>query len=195
MNNNEIEVEINGLRGECWERALISYGTGAIFQDRSEKLRKYLEWLTYAGLILPLFVGAVVLAFGPNPEYLNVILWIAGVLGVIQVTIFLWSIVNKWNEKFGDSLEAMTENFQQAYDYERLAKNPPSELMEFKHGVDLLEAKYQKRNDLDEKQGVTEMEKRKGMRAGLYRFQRECFECKEVPSTMEPSNCKVCGNF
>jgi rRNA maturation endonuclease Nob1 len=42
---------------------------------------------------------------------------------------------------------------------------------------------------------VKDWELRMGMRYALREFQKECVGCSETPTSMEKSNCNVCGKF
>lgn len=184
--------QVDELRTECWNEALKAYGTAYIFQRRMTRLKAHIQSLNYFGLVVPLVIGGIALAFGLGFQYFNIVLWVGGALGIVQLALFAWAIVHKWNDNLVYSLEAMTDNFRQSDDYQELAKDPPKDL---KQAIDLHKAKYQHRNDLDERQGLTQRERRLGMRAGLWRFERPCYKCGKIPETMEPSDCNVCGNF
>ena len=48
-------------------------------------------------LAIPLIIGLIFLGFGEINLYLKTI---AIVLGIIQVIVFLWSIISKWDDKY-----------------------------------------------------------------------------------------------
>ncbi len=191
---NDVE-RINNLRLRCWKDAYFAYGTGWIFQEKAKRLSNYLSILNYVGLFVPLIVGAVVTAFGTDSPYLGVILLLVGLLGIIQTAGFGWSLIRKWSDKLSYAIEAMNDNYRQAEDYETLARDPPSDLEIFKSKFELLTVKYQHRDDLDNRQNITQEERRMGYRASLWKYGKECPECKKVPRGMDASNCEVCGKF
>ena len=55
--------------------------------------------------------------------------------------------------------------------------------------------KRQFREAQDNKQSISEAEKRAGMRASLRQLQKECVNCKTIPISMIASDCPICGRF
>ncbi len=85
---------------------------------------------------------------------------------------------------------------QQLYEaYRSLGSNPPQDPNGARVQFDLLNTERKCRDMQDDKEGITEAEKRAGMRAALRQFQRKCAGCNEVPKSLEPLNCAVCGKF
>lgn len=185
---------INQLRGMCWDRALESYGTAFIYEQRALRLRRQLRILTYLGMVVPGAVGLVVLSFG-NPSFLPIVLIVAGILGLVQFLGSVWSVVSRWDDSYAYALESVTSNYYLSDKYRELGEDPPSDLSAFETRLASLEKVDRPRRDADYRQGVTKEEKRMGMRAGLHKFQRECAQCGKAPPSMEPSGCDVCGNF
>ena len=176
---------------KCWDNAIHSYGTGYIFQQRAELLKKKIKILTFLGIVVPLSIGSIVMSFGADLKILPICLFVSGVLGTLQLIGFAWSIVAKWDDSYSYSLEATSDNYRLSRAYKKLAESSSVDKLRF----DFLEQEDQLRMDRDYKQGVSEDEKREGMRAALRQFERKCAQCKQVPFSMSPSNCDVCGNF
>jgi mobilome CxxCx(11)CxxC protein len=93
------------------------------------------------------------------------------------------------------SKESASINYYISQQYKRFAETPPKTNQEFEHKIDLLDAEESSRSNIDTQHHITEKEKRFGMRAALRNFQRECSGCGQVPITMKPSNCEICGKF
>jgi mobilome CxxCx(11)CxxC protein len=187
-------MEENKIKKKCWDNAIHSYGTGYIFQQRAAILKNRLKILTFSGIVVPLSIGSIVMSFGANPKILPICLFISGILGTLQLIGFAWSIVAKWDDSYGYSLDSTSANHRLSNAYSKLAESS-GELTDFELRFNLLEQENQSRMDMDYKQGISENEKREGMRAALKQFQRPCVQCKQVPFSMNSSNCDVCGNF
>jgi mobilome CxxCx(11)CxxC protein len=182
------------IRQRCWDGALEAFGTGYIFEKRANRLRYQLRILTFLGIVAPLMAGAVVLAFGKGALF-PAILIPAGILGIVQVVGSLWSLVARWDDAYGYSVESMNANYRLSNHYQKLAENPPDSLPELQVQFGLLDREDEFRGAEDYKQAISEKEKRKGMRAALRKFRRECASCNRVPESMKPTDCPTCGQF
>jgi mobilome CxxCx(11)CxxC protein len=178
------------IQQECWTRAIHTFGTASIFERRAESYQRLVRLPAFLGIAVPVVVGGLVLSFGTSAPNLPKILWIGGVLGVVQLILSAWALVARWDSSFAYALESAAENHRLAAQFEKLAKGPQSDLQT---RFDLLDTTYQARSDLDVKQVVPPAEKRFGLRCGLLRFQRKCVECGKIPAPARPSDCSVCG--
>jgi mobilome CxxCx(11)CxxC protein len=175
---------------DCWERAVDAFGTGELFQKRSRRYTTRIQWLSFSGLVLPLFIGGVVIGFGPKTAYLERLLIAAAILGIPQLVMSLWALVASWADNLQYSLESAAENADLAARFQELAQqaqHPPDNLE--------LKAVDDARRKADSKRSVSAQELRYAHRAGLRRFQRECVECHLTPHSMEPTKCNTCGGF
>lgn len=191
------ETAINealALRMQCWDDALNSYATSYIFQRRARILKTRLQWITYIGFVVPMIVGLLVLAYG-HFKSLPVIVATAAAIGIAQAAFSLWSIVGGWVDGYSYALTSSSANDLLAARYSRLASNPPEDLREFHQQYQLLAVEDSARTEQDYQQGVAETEKHMGMRAALRKYQRACAGCNEVPTTMKPTSCGVCGDY
>ncbi|MEI2610110.1 MAG: mobilome CxxCx(11)CxxC protein [Candidatus Promineifilaceae bacterium] len=194
MENHE-KVTVETIRKQCWDEALYAYGTAYIFEQRAQRFSKLLKRLTFLGLVVPAAIGSIVLSFGVQTSYLPIFLTIGGVLGTIQLAGSLWALTSKWEEGFGYSMESSSSNYRLANRFERLAQLPPENLSKLKIQFDLIRVENELRSEQDNKQGITDKEKRMGMRASLRKYQRQCATCNLVPKSMTATTCYTCGNF
>lgn len=183
------------MRVAVWDRALFATGTAHIFEVRARKMRKRLNRLTFSGLVLPIAVGAVVIAYGADMTGLTTIITIAAGLGSLQLIVVLWSVVEGWADRSERAVRSLLANQALAQDLESLAKNPPSALSALRHQFEVLAAKDDAQHQQDHAQDISEKEKRMGMRNALLRFDRACVKCDRVPTSMKPTECGVCGDF
>lgn len=192
--SDEIE-QIKVLQIECWNRALHDHGTSYVFELRAKKYKRLLNWLHFLGLIVPLVIGSFILSISQSHSLSSTTIFIAGVLGTIQLTLSLLSLVFKWDDSFSYATESMNSNQRLSSRFAELAANPPKQLNQFQRTYDLLKVEDEFLSQADYKQQISEKEKRQGMRAGLYKFQRACAICGQVPKDMIPTNCQTCGGF
>lgn len=183
------------IRKDCWDQAIYAYGTAWIFEQRAKRSRLLLRLLDFLGIAVPVTVGGIILSFGTTPNYLPYIITAAGVLSIVQLVMSVWSLVARWEDALVYAEQSISSNHRLSREYESLGKNPPPELPDLRLRHTLLEKENQLRSELDNKQGLTEKEKRAGLRAGLRQFQRRCVACGQIPQSMKPSDCDVCGNF
>ena len=181
-------------RTECWNAALNSYATSYIFQRRARILKIRLQLITYTGFAVPMTVGLLVLGYG-DFKSLALIIVIAAAIGIAQVAFSLWSIIGGWVDGYSYALTSIAANDLLAAKYTRLASNPPEKFQDLQSECEKLQAEDNARQEQDYQQGIKEAEKRMGMRAALRKYQRRCVACNEIPSTMRPTNCGICGDF
>jgi mobilome CxxCx(11)CxxC protein len=154
-----------------------------------------LRWLSFWGLVLPVLVGGVVIAFGTEGSYLKYLLAAVGIVGIVQLILSLWSIVASWADNLQYSLESAAENFDLSAKFKELgqqAQDPPD-------GIEVRYAELKARDDsrriADAKRAPKAKELRYAHRAGLRQFQRSCEGCHTIPVSMEPTECDICGRF
>jgi mobilome CxxCx(11)CxxC protein len=186
--------EYDLYRTRCWDDAVHTFATSFVFQQRAQRRHKQLRWVNYVGVAVPLVVGGLVAAFG-SFGLLPLALGVAGVIGVGQSAVNLWSLVTSWIEDYSYSTGSASANDSLSVRFGKLAENPPPEIKELREAYDRLKIEDTARRDRDTEKGVTEEEKRMGMRAALRKFRRACAGCDRVPTTMASADCGVCGNF
>ena len=184
----------NALRQQSWRGAYDAFATGYLFEQRRRRLGRYLRLNNFVHLCVPIGVGAAALAFGVFTSTWDVVVWIAGVLGVMQVVFSLWVLNERWEERLAHATESASANHDLSRRFRALAEVPP-ELNELARRLDILAAENLQREQADYKQELTEEEKRMGHRATLRQFDKECVRCHQIPPSMEPTACDICGNF
>lgn len=182
-------------RRESNDSAIRHFGTAYIFEKRAKSLRKYIQMLTFLGIAVPASIGAIIGSFNLSQSLQQIIVAIAALLALLQLTITIWSVVAKWNDNLAFYLESKSSNYRLASEYERLARSTDWSAEEFETRYQVLEAEGNIRTGQDNQIDLDEKEKRMGMRAGLRQYQRLCAGCGKIPIDMEPTNCPVCGKF
>ncbi len=179
----------------CFDKALYALATARVFTLRATSKDNWLKVNTCLGILLPSFVGGVVLTYGKDAQKLDLVIWIVGLLGLLQLILSIIVVVFAWEESKNYYIESSISNRNLFEAFQNLAKFPPDLDIVLKEEYDKLITKESFRNDLDDKYPFKLKEERKGMRYALRYFQRSCATCNIVPTTMKPSNCDTCGNF
>jgi len=187
------ETEI--LQSQCWKKAIYCFGTAYIFECRARRLRLGLRIIEFLGIIVPLFVGGIVTTYGIQFKHIQAILLLGGIVALAQLFTSVWALVSKWDDEYSYAQESISANHDLSARYRRFGENPPPRLEDFRMEVRFLDAEDSRRFDRDYRHGISDQKKRKGMRAGLRSFGRECDGCKAIPKSMKPSQCPVCGDF
>lgn len=190
------EVELDEKRKECWNRALHAYGTYVIFSRRATLRRRDKRLMTYMGLLVPSLIGAIAIKFysaTPIPKW---VIDLASFSSIIQFTVSLWALIAKWDDTASDAIQCALKNLDLQGQWEQLAREFPAD---FNAKFDSVLTQDIKQREIDAKQLATPKEKRLGMRAGLFQYQRKCAVCFRIPSSDSlPSisigrRCNICG--
>jgi len=183
------------LKKICLDNALYAFGTAYIFEKRASKYKRIFNILTFLGIVVPASFGGLVLSFGTDFRFKEIIILIISILGLLQLVLSIWSLVAKWDDSLAYAQESLSANYRLSANFKELAENPPDNLKDFEISYRFLKVENDSRNDRDNQQLVSGKEKRMGMRAGLRQFKRVCAVCHQVPVSLKPSDCEVCGNF
>jgi mobilome CxxCx(11)CxxC protein len=190
-----MEEKKDQLSIDAWNDSFHTFGKGYIFDKRAEKFSKYVNLLKVFGIVAPVAVGATAIGYGFNSTILKYMVVFAIPISIIQLMFSVLAVIFRWDEQLAYSYEASQDYNNLSSSFKKLAKFPPTEIAEFENRLELLKAKYQARSEQDAKHSVKEWELRKGMRYALREFQRKCVACNNVPTSMESTDCNVCGKF
>ena len=180
------------MKKSCWNKALNAYATAYIFSERANSLRTKQRLLTFLGIGFPSLVGICVLSFSFYEKILPFLIPVAGLAGVIQVLGSIWALIAKWDDAYAVASEASKKNTSLKNDWQLLVTQWPHDI---EHKYNELYQADSRVEQSDIQRGVSDKEKRKGMRAALLQFGRKCATCAQVPKSMTASDCGVCGNF
>lgn len=183
------------IRRDCWDKALYSFGSNYVFGQRIRKYEKRNKLLKFSGIVMPLILGGIAGAYGSESVILPILITALAPLGVFQLTISLAAIIWDWDKELSYAYEASQSYNYLSSRFTDMAKRPPPDYTEFEKAHAVLKTEYALREQQDEKHKMSEREERKGMRAGLRQYQKQCAGCSIAPLSMESTNCSVCGNF
>lgn len=173
------------------EKIYQTYGTARIFEKRAKSFSLKMRALNFLGLAIPLIIGLIFLGFGEINAYLKTI---AIILGIIQIIVFLWSIISKWDDKYQYAISALKRQ-EEIHSDLKLVQDDSSIPQTF---IERLFEKESRYNSEDITQDITDKEKRYAMRRTLFNFQIACPLCKIQPKSIKPQktdNCDNCSNY
>ena len=181
-------------RQHCWNQALRAYGTEQNLKRHAKRLRDASRIVSFLGIVPPLLVGGLLLAFSDSKDWQPIAISIAGVIAMIQALFQAWSWSSHWEEQLAKLEVGSVKNLHLWRQYEALAMKWPAE---YEQQLEKLEGDYTEQAAEDERLGLTQEEQRFGMRHALRKFGRTCQAptCGAIPISMKPTNCDVCGNF
>lgn len=177
---------------ECWGKEFHCFGTAQIFEKRAKKLQKLRTWITFLGIISPVLIGGTVLAFGTGAVILPYALTCAGLVGLVQLTLSVWSLVARWDEQYEYALESTKANTEL---YNRFKNIPQDEAQKIPELFRSAVADYQARELVDLTKSISDKEKRYANRKSLHYYRKPCSVCSITPMSLKPSKCDGCGDF
>jgi mobilome CxxCx(11)CxxC protein len=131
---------------------------------------------------------------GFAPERILNILIVVAVVSVVEALVSLWSLIATWADSLSYSQRSLTDNLALSSAFKELAEQaqnpPPDLLLRFAD----LRSKDESRREQDADK-VSERDLRYAHRAGLRQFQRECQGCQQVPTSLDSTDCDICGRF
>lgn len=189
------EEIFNKLRVKCHDQSFHSFGKAYMFEKRSQHYNRLLNFITVLGIIVPVTIGATVLGYGINNNFLKFVIALAIPSSIIQLIFSIISVVYKWSDELAYANESAQEHYFLSDRFKKLGEFPPNEYGELDHAYELINTRLKSRTEQDSKHNIKDWELRFGMRYALREFQKECISCKQTPFSMTPTSCDVCGNF
>lgn len=179
---------------QCGELCFQCYGYSGLFDYRAGRLGRRINLLKVFGLLVPAVVGVTYLS-RDYATFLSILVWMSGIIGIIQFAISLWAVIYKWDDELTYCFEA-SQNYSDLSDkFSRLAELPPNDFTVFQNQYDMLRTEFRLRQQQDSKHGIKDWERRRGMRIALRQFQRPCVGCSNIPLSLLSTECDVCGKY
>ena len=135
------------------------------------------------------------MSFGANSGSLKYLLFVAGIIVLIQLILSTWSIVSRWDEQYEYAMNSVRENTCIYNELDTYNKREISDTKESEEKFNEILSKIEKQEFNDIKQNISDKETRFANRAALFYFKQACHICNEIPKTMKPNKCSSCGNF
>lgn len=184
---------------ECQNAATTEAGMAFLFRERAKRLGKYVKILKILTILVLIVPGAVALAYGSDSSQLKTTIDVFLILSIIMAIITGLSFVLKWDEKQAYYYESASHHAQlnNAFDLLWKKQNKESAFVGVGLAEELkgLQAELKIRDQQDDKFDISPRDERKALRYGLRQYQRKCVGCTKIPSSLEPTECNVCGNF
>lgn len=179
----------------CHEAAVNSFATAYIFEQRTRPLARAQMLIAFSSLAGPVSIGVLVTSVDITSKIIPTAVWIAATISTIQFAASFWGLFAKWSDNLAYYVESKADNYYLADKFKALRDNTALSNSKWQNEFKVLETQGDFRSRLDHRIGVTDEEKRMGMRAGLREFSVECVACSQTPTSMVGSTCAVCGNF
>lgn len=181
------------IRIDAGNLALDALGYYYIYSQKIKKLERWLKASKVLGIIVPVFLGGMLSTYSTYPEFIQATLLITGPIALGQLVLSAYLTITGADEALVSHSSRAAEYNILAQSFTQLMRYPDNDEQIFKGRFELLQERERQigKGNL----GVSDKERRKGMRYGLWINQRKCAGCKETPKSLEPSNCNVCGNF
>jgi mobilome CxxCx(11)CxxC protein len=188
-------ADIERLRIYCHDLSFHSFGKAYIFQKRVGAYTKLINFNTVLGIIIPVCIGATVLGYGIENQFLKFLILVAIPLSIFQLLVSTISVVFKWSDELSYASEAIQSHQYISDRFKKLGDFQKKSFDDLDREYEILSTVLQSRKDQDSKHKLKDWELRMGMRYSLREFQRECVSCKKIPLSMEITACPVCGDF
>lgn len=183
------------FRANSYTQAIQSFGYAYAFQKRINKYNRLLKLLKVSGILIPATLAITAITFYSYKPLFSTILVIFSIVSVIQFFISIYAVNDNWDIRLSHSYRANASYNNLFSAFKQLWQTPPLTLNEFEKKYDLINKEYDLRRNQDQDYDLSDEERRRGMRSGLREFQEKCSLCHEVPYSMNPTACDVCGNF
>jgi mobilome CxxCx(11)CxxC protein len=192
------EIRIENIRKECHQNKFHCYGKSYIYiyiyGERVNKYERRLRIINFIGLVVPLMFGGYTLTYGID-SINEIAVYIGGGVLFVQLFFSAFALVFKWDDELAYSLEATRDHNLLSHDFKSLGQFPPIDIEDLTIRYNLLYEKLKSRNEQDVKHNLKEKESIKGMRWSLREFKKACVSCKEVPYSIEKTDCPICGKY
>jgi len=180
------------MKKECFDCEFYSFGTVKIFEKRVSHYGTWLKRITFLGLLSPVLLGGFVAAFNTDSEVLKqILLPLCGLLTIAQAVLSLFSLVYKWDEKYSYAIGAVRSNTRLITEFSKLKKSSGK----LKELYQPIRDEYDRQNESDMTQIISDEEKRFAMKYSLFHFKSTCLTCNVKPINLNPTTCDTCGNF
>lgn len=177
----------------AFESAFHAFGYNYVYIKKLQRLNSLVKVVKVLGILVPVLIGAFFMAYSSNQEVLKWVVWIAAPLSIVQLVFSTILAVNGSEENIIAYGTKAAEYSVLNHEFFHLGKFPDDDYKELLRKYEVL-AERMKGVSKGIK-SLNESDLRKGMRYALRNYKKECVACKEIPYSMKPTNCDVCGNF
>ncbi|WP_316827833.1 mobilome CxxCx(11)CxxC protein [Pedobacter miscanthi] len=189
------QYTLDDIRKESHSLTLHTYATHYLYSCRQSTIEKWLRMITLLGFMIPVLIGGIVSSYGLDSILSKWSLIALTPLAIFQLALSAISLVYRWEDRVSYYLESSISNRNLSQEFDKLGKYPNEDVKITEHQYELLIERNNNREEQDDKYPFTDKEMRRGMRYALRRFQRGCSGCQQIPISMKPTDCGVCGQF
>lgn len=182
------------IRVDCWDKALDCFGYSYIYSKKNESLNIWLRLTKLLGILIPVLLGGLLSSYYlTNKDLIELALKITTPIALLQLCVSAYLSIIGSEDKVNLYSTKSVEYSLLNSEFERLAKLPPDNEKDLQNIYDILLER--ERGISKTSFNVSDKERRMGMRIGLRNYRRNCAGCNEIPTSMTPTKCPVCGNF
>ena len=182
------------LQDECWNKAIYACGTAYLVGREFQSIKMKRQIITFLGIGVPVLVGGMAFTHADYPDFFSKFLLGAGILSVAQLVVSVWSLTANWDDFYEKCSQSLDVNTDLEVEWQNAARNNPPD-SEISKKVEFLRVRDLEQQKKDKKLGISETKFRRGLRYALRQYKRSCVQCGEVPASMKPTACPVCGDF
>jgi mobilome CxxCx(11)CxxC protein len=193
MSNNE-----NSIRRDLRHQSVQAWGTAFVLSARFKKWSAIRRLMTLSGILVPVIIGLLYISFTTMLQEKN---WVATAATAFLIIHGIGSVVVVFlvgEDKAFMLYESAARNRKNAIKSDRLLKYAAIEPLVFQAEAQTLINEYKQHEENDENQfSISQRERQKGARAGLFRFNWKCKDCQRVPKKEKRlwarNPCENCG--
>lgn len=195
---NSMSEEEKQTRRTLGQQSVDAWGTAFVLTARFKRWSVLRRVITLSGVLVPVIIGLLYISFTTVLKEEDWLAFAASLFltlhAVGSIVVAVWA-----NEDKAYILhESAARNRNIAIRSDRLAKNIALGPEAFSALAQELIAEYRALEEHDENRlGATQAERRRGTRAGLFRFKRNCLDCSRIPAKerrlWERKSCSNCG--
>lgn len=187
-------VDRKEILAEIKHQEFLAYGTAQIFEKRANTLKLLRAWLTFLGIVMPITVGGVYLAFSKSTELIEWTVTLAGVIGVFQLGLSTWALVSGWDNKYESAIKSMQGNVSICNRCKRFFNAPPIDDIDLMKGFNQILNDVEMQELVDLSQHVSQKEKQYAYVSSLSFYGGLCHACDQSPNQFDTSStCRSCG--
>lgn len=187
--------DLDRIRTKAHDQAFHSFGKAYIFEQRGIYYNRMLRFLTVLGILAPVLIGATVIGYGIDIVFLKELINVAALLAIFQVALSTISMAYNWSDNLSYAFESAQSHYHLCDRFKQLGEFPPEDFKEAFNRFELINTQLKARVEQDTKHQIKDGEYRMGMRYALREYKKPCVKCEIVPTSMEPTDCPVCGDF
>lgn len=187
------------LRRKLSQQAIDAWGTAFILKRRRKRAECFRKLMTLTAILIPLGIGVLAINFEEYLKEFPLTMHIAGIILAIHTVASAAIAVVFSEDKLYVTQESEAKNRNISIRSDHLMQETGLSRDVYRALAEEIIKEYRPLEEHDENRlGASSRERRRGFRAGLYRFTKKCGLCKTTPSSdgvllIIGAKCHRCG--